>query len=257
MGPDTDKPSDERDVSKFIETAVLGILEVLISVFRTLYAFALWPDAVWAEARTTGTFRRHYTRPTTYAAITITSFFAVGGAILAKDASSKGWPTPFLHALTNVEPSKVLLFIFPFLLLIALYAGLVSGVARWFRGSIGFQDSLSLAFYFTGSAAFIETIFEPPLLAIVFQPHNFTPVLQIITISLFICGWVLGFRYLYCYLHLLRSLLQLSRWRTAGIWLTATGAFFLCLAIFSYISPLISGSTKALNQSLQPTAGPV
>ncbi len=249
MEPDTAKPSDERDVSKFIETAVLGILEVLISVFRTLYAFARWPDAVWAEARTTGTFRRHYTRPTTYAAITITSFFAEIGAIIAKDASSEKSSSGMgylLHALANVELSKVLLFIFPVLLAVAFYAGLVSGVARWFRGSIGFQDSLSLAFYFIGSAAFVEMVFAPPLLALVFPPHKLTPILDNLIGPLGICAGALISRYLYCYLHLLRSLLQLSRWRTAGIWLIATSAFSFCyFGILLYILPLISGSTKA------------
>src|SRR6266496_2596009 len=241
MEPDTAKPSDERDVSKFIETAVLGILEVLISVFRTLYAFARWPDAVWAEARTTGTFRRHYTRPTTYAAITITSFFAEIGAIIAKDASSEKSSSGMgylLHALANVELSKVLLFIFPVLLAVAFYAGLVSGVARWFRGSIGFQDSLSLAFYFIGSVAFVDTIGNPLGLVTLglLASKSSRSLYYIIQAPLSIFWLAIVFRYLYCYLHLLRSILQLSRWRTVRIWLTATGASFFCyFAIFLYI----------------------
>ena len=240
MESDTTKPSNERDVSKFIETAVLGVLDVLISVFRTGYAFARRPDAVWAEARATGTFRRYYTRPATYASITI----AASIALIAKGVSNEGAPSEgmppvigyFLHALANVESIKVLLFIFPFLLAVALYAGLVSGVARLFRVSIGFQDSLSLAFYFIGSMGLFYTIGGPLSLGMFRLWLSKSSLYNIIEPPLAIFWFAIVFRYLYCYLHLLRSILQLSRWRTVRIWLTAMSASFFCYAaIFLYI----------------------
>ncbi len=250
------------DLGMIFESTLLGVFVIIGRYFNSLYLYtrnpATFVGALDAAGQTKATKKYSTVRPLTFLTISLGLLILANLSVIRARGNSveirnyesgDGFNAIFLFvdALRSFDIQKIVLALSPWVLLTGLFSYMLTWSAQGKGFVFSFEKSIGLSSYFCGSAA-CALMAPAPLITYLYLNTDFASNAQTelwVTWLWLIFFVLLGLRYFYAYLSVLRAELKTNMktsllvW-VGGLWRFVIGFFVIGIVVGIFLIPLFN-----------------